>query len=322
MNTLKVARTSEFGLFLDGGDLGDVLLPKRYVVDGLNPGDSIDVFIMLDSEDRLTPLPDDVADYLPQPVWDDDWVYTMGIEYASYKTFRLGSLTYGSRDMIGDYEEHDRHRSFVEMNHYVRLDLSLGNGFGLDLQAATYNIIGEPPTQYLYHLSRVQAVERFVRSPLFRNPGTFPTDWEDDFYLAGNGVRGYQDRSIYFTEASSWSMVITPPDLLPYRWLRGLPLIGRILGRADNAFFVDVASVSFNDKEEYYQEWISSDGSLATGGKFTTYVSAGLSIEFPPVWSGQRVRVDFPLYLNKPIAGDNEFDFRFSVAWLLPGHFD
>ncbi len=54
INTLPVLRSSEFGLFLDGGQLGDVLLPKRYVSKDWKPGDSVEVFIMLDSEDRLT----------------------------------------------------------------------------------------------------------------------------------------------------------------------------------------------------------------------------------------------------------------------------
>lgn len=54
MNTLQVLRSSDFGLFLDGGELGDILLPKRYVADGLKLGDTVEVFIMLDSEDRLT----------------------------------------------------------------------------------------------------------------------------------------------------------------------------------------------------------------------------------------------------------------------------
>ena len=54
MNTLQVLRSSEFGLFLDGGKLGDVLLPKRYVSKDWKPGDHIEVFVMLDSEDRLT----------------------------------------------------------------------------------------------------------------------------------------------------------------------------------------------------------------------------------------------------------------------------
>ena len=54
MNTLQVLRRSDFGLFLDGGELGDILLPKRYAADHLKPGDRIEVFLMLDSEDRLT----------------------------------------------------------------------------------------------------------------------------------------------------------------------------------------------------------------------------------------------------------------------------
>ncbi|MCV6590948.1 MAG: S1 RNA-binding domain-containing protein [Marinobacterium sp.] len=30
-NTLKVIKARDFGLFLDGGELGDILLPRRYV---------------------------------------------------------------------------------------------------------------------------------------------------------------------------------------------------------------------------------------------------------------------------------------------------
>jgi len=52
-NTLQVIKQRDFGLFLDGGELGDILLPKRYVPEGTSPGDSLDVFIYLDSEDYL-----------------------------------------------------------------------------------------------------------------------------------------------------------------------------------------------------------------------------------------------------------------------------
>lgn len=54
MNTLPVVRNSDFGLFLDGGELGEILLPKRYVPRNWKTGDALEVFIMLDSEDRLT----------------------------------------------------------------------------------------------------------------------------------------------------------------------------------------------------------------------------------------------------------------------------
>lgn len=53
-NTLEILRTSSIGLFLDGGELGDVLLPTRQIPKGAatEPGDSLQVFLYLDSEDR------------------------------------------------------------------------------------------------------------------------------------------------------------------------------------------------------------------------------------------------------------------------------
>ena len=51
-NTLKVVKEVDFGVYLDGGDLGEVLLPKRYVPSGIKIDQDLDVFIYLDSEDR------------------------------------------------------------------------------------------------------------------------------------------------------------------------------------------------------------------------------------------------------------------------------
>jgi len=52
-NTLRVMRETSSGLFLDGGELGDILLPGRYIPRGTKPDDKLDVFLYLDSEDRL-----------------------------------------------------------------------------------------------------------------------------------------------------------------------------------------------------------------------------------------------------------------------------
>lgn len=52
-NTLGIVRESSPGLYLDGGELGDILLPGRYIPPNLGPGDLLDVFVYLDSEDRL-----------------------------------------------------------------------------------------------------------------------------------------------------------------------------------------------------------------------------------------------------------------------------
>lgn len=53
MNRLTVTKAVDFGLYLDGGELGEILLPKRYIPGATNVGDQLDVFIYLDSEDRL-----------------------------------------------------------------------------------------------------------------------------------------------------------------------------------------------------------------------------------------------------------------------------
>ena len=52
-NTLSIVRAATPGLYLNGGELGEILLPGRYIPAGLAPGDRLDVFVYLDSEDRL-----------------------------------------------------------------------------------------------------------------------------------------------------------------------------------------------------------------------------------------------------------------------------
>tara|TARA_R110001583_G_scaffold19886_7_gene77197 strand:- start:331 stop:1170 length:840 start_codon:yes stop_codon:yes gene_type:complete len=53
-NELKIVKEVDFGIYLDGGqDFGEILLPKRYVTEQMNIGDTISVFLYFDSEDRL-----------------------------------------------------------------------------------------------------------------------------------------------------------------------------------------------------------------------------------------------------------------------------
>jgi predicted RNA-binding protein (virulence factor B family) len=52
-NTLRIVKKVDFGLYLDGGENGEILLPTRYVPDGSAVGDEIDVFLYLDQDERL-----------------------------------------------------------------------------------------------------------------------------------------------------------------------------------------------------------------------------------------------------------------------------
>ena len=52
-NTLWVVKVVDFGMYLDGGEEGEILLPSRYVPENCKPGDGLTVFIYLDNEERL-----------------------------------------------------------------------------------------------------------------------------------------------------------------------------------------------------------------------------------------------------------------------------
>lgn len=52
-NQLEVVKEVDFGMYLDGDEDGEILLPKRYVPEGCKPGDVLNVFIYLDMDERL-----------------------------------------------------------------------------------------------------------------------------------------------------------------------------------------------------------------------------------------------------------------------------
>jgi len=51
-NRLEVKKLSAIGVYLVS-ELGDILMPTKYVPEGLKPGEHVKVFVYLDSEDRL-----------------------------------------------------------------------------------------------------------------------------------------------------------------------------------------------------------------------------------------------------------------------------
>ena len=52
-NKLEVVKEVDFGVYLDGGELGTILLPQRYMPEDCELGDWVDVFLYFDSEDLL-----------------------------------------------------------------------------------------------------------------------------------------------------------------------------------------------------------------------------------------------------------------------------
>ena len=53
-NRLVIAKERSVGFFFDGGDDGDILMPKRHQPEHCAVGDEMNVFVFLDAEERLT----------------------------------------------------------------------------------------------------------------------------------------------------------------------------------------------------------------------------------------------------------------------------
>jgi uncharacterized protein len=53
INTLNVVRETENGVYLDGENLGEILMPRKFVTDEVKASEQATVFVYSDSEDRL-----------------------------------------------------------------------------------------------------------------------------------------------------------------------------------------------------------------------------------------------------------------------------
>ena len=52
-NYLQIIQLVDHGAYLDGGKDNKILLPRKYLPKGFQTGDWLDVFVYLDSEDRI-----------------------------------------------------------------------------------------------------------------------------------------------------------------------------------------------------------------------------------------------------------------------------
>lgn len=51
-NLMKVIKSLDFGIYLDGGELGEILMPAKWVPENTVVGDELEAFVYYDSEDR------------------------------------------------------------------------------------------------------------------------------------------------------------------------------------------------------------------------------------------------------------------------------
>lgn len=68
-NTMQILRSTPNGLMLNGEDLGEILMPKRYVTADMKVGGEVEAFVYTDSEDRLVAITDMPIAHVGQFAW-------------------------------------------------------------------------------------------------------------------------------------------------------------------------------------------------------------------------------------------------------------
>ena len=108
LNNLRVVKEVDFGVYLDGEELGEILLPKKYVPKNCATDNIIEVFIYLDSEDRV--------------IATTQKPHAKVGEFASLKVVSISTvgafLDWGlEKDLLVPYREQKQH--MTEGNYYV-----------------------------------------------------------------------------------------------------------------------------------------------------------------------------------------------------------
>jgi len=94
---LSVIRQSEPGVFLDGGELGEILLPNRYVPESCESGTFLDVFVYFDAKNRL------IASTLTPKIMRNEFAYLKCKEVSKHGAFMDWGLE--AKDLFIPFKE-------------------------------------------------------------------------------------------------------------------------------------------------------------------------------------------------------------------------
>lgn len=112
-NVLEIVSDTDFGVYLDGGDLGDILLPLKYLPKGKEIGDTIEVFISYDSEDRL------IATTETPLAMVDEFAYLKVVDVNKHGAFLDWGLTKDLFVPFGEQTGGEAGRMKVDEKHIV-----------------------------------------------------------------------------------------------------------------------------------------------------------------------------------------------------------
>lgn len=133
-NQLEVLRKVDFGIYLDGKDDGDILLPIKEVPEGTEEGDILNVFLYLDQDERLiattkTPLVQVGGFACLEVSWVNEFgaFLNWGLMKDLFVPFReqKAKMRVGGHYVIYCYEDKQTHRiaASAKIEHYLSKEI-------------------------------------------------------------------------------------------------------------------------------------------------------------------------------------------------------
>ncbi|WP_298609418.1 S1-like domain-containing RNA-binding protein [uncultured Thiothrix sp.] len=98
-NQLSITRLADAGVYLEAGSYGEILLPRRYVPANAQPETELEVFVYLDSEDRL------IATTERPHLQVGECAYLKAVDSSRHGAFFDWGLT---KDLLVPYNEQER----------------------------------------------------------------------------------------------------------------------------------------------------------------------------------------------------------------------
>lgn len=277
--------------------------------------DGDDHFRLAGSVRTISP---DAAEFIQQGNWNDQNSTWLGLSFRNaQETRRVMWQGNSSAKFVATNYTDNSGPSFTQLSTSQTITLRISREMSLTVNYSRYGTSGNTWAMnqaFLFHPSRQTPLDSYLSSGLFRSPGTFPIEWRDDVYLdKGFGVRGYQDRALYAHDGRDMSVLIRGIEIVRILPVKEIPLVGRYIARFSTEFFAQSTHMYnwVNFPFAGYETQRDTDDLM-------NYTSAGISFVSPSVWNGQQVRFDFPLYLSRPLPGEDKWDFRVSAAWILP----
>jgi len=245
------------------------------------------------------------SNYLVARNWDKGKLTRMIARYFYSNRYNNESFTFTTAfesDVLqSDYRYN---KIFAQVTDVYNLPLNIRFGFRLFGGIASGNI----PKQTNTYLASGNPIDE-MNADLLRSRGTLPDSLRIHSLQPGGGnLRGYFNQNIPSKRTLATNIELRFPDAVPFLPMGRIPALGSLFSKFSSVLFFDGARVSENNSllpNQFIYDAGIGIRFAQIPSQTNLFSSIGLNV----------IRVDFPLFISNPLAGEEKFKFRWVMTF-------